>query len=193
MRWEDALDDVGSQLDAGLALDLASEVADRARRESAALMLRDRLAGSCGTRVEVVTGSGAFTGELVRVGADWLLLAGADGRLDDEVLVPLAGVERVHGLGRRTVPATSLVQRLDLGHALRGLARDRLPVLLVVRDGDRLRCRVDRVGRDFLDVVEPEEPGRRAPPREDGALPALPARRSATIPFAALVAIRRTA
>ena len=86
----------------------------------------------------------------------WLLVAEAGGR---EVLVPLA---RGAVAGRAARPGRSVpgeggqvFARLGLGSALRGIARDRLPVQVVAHR--RRACSagtVDRVGADFVELTE---------------------------------------
>jgi hypothetical protein len=183
VRWEDALADIEGQFDAARSMELAAEVADRSRREVASLVLRDRLLGSVGHPVEVVTAAGAWAGVLSQVGSDWLLLtAGAGAPSGEEVLVAHAGVLWVAGLGRHTTAPSPLAQRLGLAHALRRLARDRLPVTLVLAGGTTLRCGLGRVGADFLEALDEATDiadGRTVRPRVR------------TVPLAAIVAVRR--
>ena len=153
MRWRALFDDLEAQLAAADAADLQAEVSDRTRRESALVPLTDRLRAAQGQPVAVsVTAGGPLHGRLLDAGPDWLLLA-EDGR--GEALVPLASVLGVTGLGARTEPAAGEVgRRLDLRWALRGLARDRAGVAVVLRDGSTLSGTLDRVGADHVDVAE---------------------------------------
>jgi hypothetical protein len=48
----------------------------------------------------------------------------------------------------------SVADRLDVGHVLRMIARDRVGVTVLLRDGSRLAGTIDRVGADFLDLAE---------------------------------------
>ena len=155
MRWDDLFRDLESQLDAAAAAELDAEVADRVRREAALLGLVDRARAAVGHPVVVrVRGAGPVDGRLVDVGAQWLLVAETGGR---EVLVPLTAVVSLAGLRAWTgAPGSGgqVFARLGLGAALRGIARDRLPVQVVLVDGSLVGGTVDRVGADFVEVTE---------------------------------------
>lgn len=155
MRWESLFTDLEGQLLAAEAAELAGEVSERTRREQAAVSTSDRVAGSRGHPVAVTAmGTGVLRGVLLDVGVDWLLLEEPAGR---EVLVPLHAVLSLTGLGTATSPPGSegfVGRRLDLRWALRGLARSRTGVALVLRDGSTLSGTLDRVGADHVELAE---------------------------------------
>ena len=61
---DDLLRDLGGQLDAAEAAELAAEIEDRSRREAALLGMVDRLRGSLGRTVAVETAVGRLCGRL---------------------------------------------------------------------------------------------------------------------------------
>jgi hypothetical protein len=150
MRWEALFADMEAQLDAALAADLASEVADLTRAELATVEVRDRLRAAQGTAVRiVVSGGGTVAGTVLEVASRWVLVGEGPAR----ALVPLGAVVAVRGLAVRSAPAAGEVaRRLGLGSALRALARDRVTVRIQA-DGFELAGRIDRVGADHLDVA----------------------------------------
>lgn len=182
MRWDELFRDLEGQLEAVEGADLGGEVSDRTRREVAQLRLVDRLRPAIGHPVCVhVHGGDPVAGRLCGVGAQWLLVDEAAGR---QALVPLTAVLGVTGLGALSaVPGAEgrVAARLGLGHALRGIARDRLPVSVRLADGSQVAGTVDRVGEDFLELAE-HPPGE---PRRRGAVSGM-----RTIPLAALAVLR---
>lgn len=183
MRWDELFADLEGQYDAAGAAELAGEVRDRTRREAALLSLTDRLRAAPGAAlIVVVRGAGTVHGELLDVGPDWLLLREQG---STEVLVPLAAVLGVTGAGARSETPGSLGEvgrRLDLAWALRGIARQRAGVQLVLRDASVLAGTLDRVGADHADLAEhPAGEARRA----------AAVRQVRMVPLTAIAAVRR--
>lgn len=182
MRWDELFDDLEAQLAAAEQAGHDAEVADRTRREGATLGLVDRARGAVGSRVSVrVMGAGSVDGVLLEVGADWLLVDEAAGRV---ALLARPAVLSLTGLTAWTAAPGSegqVVRRLGLGSALRGISRDRSGVSVWLVDGTVLAGTVDRVGADFLELSAhgPGEPRRRE---------AVTSVR--TVPFAALAMLR---
>lgn len=183
MRWDALFADLEAQLAAGERLDLDAEVDERARLDAAAVELADRLRGSVGLRIGVHLGSGSmYEGTLSHAGSQWLVL-------DEDrhqILIPHAAAVRYAGLARLAVGAgTAVRQRLGLASALRGLARDRANLTVMLWQGAAgesvLHGVIDRVGRDFLDLalIAPGEERR-----------AVNVSGVATIPFGALAGLR---
>ncbi len=172
-RWEALFGELEAELAGAGAADLRAEVADRTRREYAALRLVDRLRPVVGhgVRLRLVTGGGV-SGQLVEVGADWLLVV----ERAVAALVPLRQVAAIGGLGSRSAAPGSegrVGAALDLRHALRRLARDRAAVVVSVVDGSTLSGTLDRIGADFVEIAEHpvDEPRRAVAVRQVSAVP----------------------
>ena len=182
MRWDELFRDLEAQLEAADAAELAAEVADRTRSEVGRLRLLDRLRPATGHAVRLqVRGAGQVAGRLDHVGAEWVLVDEQGGR---QALVPLAALVSVSGLGQLSQLPDSQSRvhaRLGLASALRGVARDRMPVTVWLDEGSTLSGTVDRVGADFLELAE-HAPGE---PRRRGDVTGVRA-----VPFAALGAVR---
>ena len=155
MVWDerlfDLLDDLEGQAEALYAAERDAELADRSRAEYASVTLESRLMASTGRQVTLdVAGAGRVSGELRRVGSGWCLVTG-EGR---DCLVPTDAVESAHGLSERALPevAWSPVAKLGLGSALRRLADEGLPCVLVTRSGARHDVVLLRIGRDFVEA-----------------------------------------
>jgi hypothetical protein len=164
MRWEQLFADLQAQFEAEEAATERAESASRARTEVGAVELADRLRGSLGLPLTLgCGGAGTVTGTPVEVGPDWLLVEDDAAR---QSLVALSAVRWVSGLGRRTAaaePPGPVRGRLDLRRALRGLARDRSAVHVLLDDGVVLSGTLDRVGADYVEVAEhPTDLPRRA-------------------------------
>ncbi|MGY2084969.1 hypothetical protein [Blastococcus sp. SYSU DS0539] len=165
MRWQQLFADLQAQFEAAEEAESRAEWASRARAEMGAVRLSDRLGGSIGAELVLTCrGAGRVSGVLTDLGVDWLLLAGGRGRED---LVATGAVRAVAGLGRWTAPAQedgAVRARLDLRRALRGLARDRTAVQVLLDDGAVLTGTIDRVGADYVEIAEhhadqPRRPG----------------------------------
>ena len=186
MHWEERLlalfDDLEQQAE-GLALSARdAEVAELGRAEYAQVDLASRLHGSVGRRVGlVVEGLGRLDAVLARVGAEWCLAD--DG--SHEWLVRVDALMQVSGLGEQAVDARhrSLGARLGFGSALRGVADERLPVLLHLRGGGTVRGTVRRVGADFVELLAG---------LPDGAWADAASARPEVVAFGAVAAVRRT-
>ncbi|MDT7538354.1 MAG: hypothetical protein QOI82_1939 [Actinomycetota bacterium] len=174
MRWEELFGDLEAQAEQLAAAELQAEVADRTRREVARLGLVDRLREAPEQSLVVtVWGAGAVHGRLLDAGVDWLLLQEVGLR---EVLVPLGAVLGITGIGPRAAAPGSegeVARRLELRWALRGLARDRAGVSVVLKDASTLSGTLDRVGADHVDVAEhaPGEARRAAAVRQVRVVP----------------------
>jgi hypothetical protein len=182
MRWDALFDDMEAQLAARQQLDFEAEIAERALVDAAGVELADRLRGSLGLGIRVhLTSGSAFEGVLSHAGSEALVLD----EPHHQVLVPYAAAVHYVGLSRLAVPERSKVrQRLGLGSALRGLARSRARVTILVSRGPvetAFHGVIDTVGRDFLDLAVPREGGGRRPAND---------RQAVTIPFGALAGIR---
>lgn len=155
MRWQQLFADLQAEFEEAAAAEERAQLPSRSRAEFGTLRLADRLGGAVGGRVSLrCRGAGEVAGVLADVGPDWVLLDDGQGR---EVLVALPAVVAVTGLVRATAPAeppSAVRAALDLRRALRGLARDRSAVALVLDDGGVLAGTVDRVGADFVELAE---------------------------------------
>ncbi len=183
MRWDALFSDMEAQFAESERLAVDAEISERARAETASLALTDRLRGSLSSLVAVHLACGrVFEGTLSHAGADALVL----NEQRHQVLIPYGAVMRYVGLGRVSVAETSQVRRrIGLAHSLRGLARDRTELAVTLRHvperDSGFSGVIDRVGSDFLDLalLSPGESRR-----------ASQVRQVATIPFAALGALR---
>ncbi len=164
MRWQQLFADLEARFEAEQDAAERAETSSRSRHELGSLRFVDRLGGAVGSPVVLLCrGAGQVSGTLSEIGSDWLLLDDDGGR---ELLVATAAVRAVAGLGRRTAApgdAGPVASRLDLRRALRGLARDRATVQVVLDEGTALHGTIDRVGADYVELAEhPADLHRRA-------------------------------
>jgi len=163
VRWDRLFDDLDAQLLAADAAELGGEVSDRTRREVARLHLADRARMAPGAEVSVGVGAaGTVAGRIERSGPGWWLLSAAGG-VDQLVSTDaMTWVSGLPALAADPAAQSAVEGRLGLPYALRGIARDRSPVGVVLRDGTTCAGTIDRVGADFLDLAEhaPGEPRR---------------------------------
>ena len=155
MRWQQLFADLQAEFEEASAAEEWAQLPSRARAETGTVRLAERLGGALGGQLSVrCRGAGEVAGRLTERGPDWLLLEDDAGR---EVLVALPAVLAVTGLVRTTAapePASPVRAAVDLRRALRGLARDRSTVAILLDDGGALTGTVDRVGADFLELAE---------------------------------------
>ncbi|MDP9397534.1 MAG: hypothetical protein M3P96_06775 [Actinomycetota bacterium] len=184
MGWDEAWFALAAASEEAERAELAAEVSDRTRAEYARVRLVDRLrAGLDRVLTVFLVGRTRVSGRLRDAGPDWLLIDESGGGV---ALVPLGAVVGVHGLaGRTATPADDghLAQRLRLTYLLRQLARDRVPVTVVLVDATALTGTLDRTGADFVELAEhPAGEPRRA--RSVAAVRA--------VPHAAIAVVRET-
>jgi hypothetical protein len=160
MRWEQLFSDLDARFTDLEDAEMMAELADRQRVAAGAISMVQRIAGASGRTIRVRTTAGiSVTGTLLAVGPDWILLQEGPGR---EVLLSLAAATVIEGLAWETGPALKGVGlKLNLRHALRGLARDRSPVAVIVGGGigeptslyTEVTGTIDRLGADFLELA----------------------------------------
>lgn len=155
VRWDELFGDLSAQWEAEERRELDAEVADRTRRERAAIGLYERLAAAGDAPVGLTLATGTrLTGRVVDVGDGWVLLGGtAGGRALAPALAPFTAVAAVTGLAGRAA-GSAAGRRFGLGYALRGLSRDRAVVALQDLTGTVVTGTVDAVGRDHLELSE---------------------------------------
>lgn len=150
MRWERLFADLEARLEAEEKAVRDGDVADLVRAEQGRLNLRDRLQAHLGEVLALSLGDQSLEGELLDVGADWVLIKAARG----EALIPIAAVQQIAGLSRSVrAEQGEVARRLGLGVVLRGLARDRAVVGVLLHGDRRITGTIDRVGADHLDLA----------------------------------------
>lgn len=152
MRWDRLFDDLEAQLALDDVRELEAEVADRTRRERALLDVHTRLLANVGSsHVGLRLPARVVAGCLVDVGPDWALVETAPGR---PVLVALAAVRAVSGVGPGARTPSVVARRFGLGAALRAVSRDRAVVEVADVDGQGVTGTIDVVGADHLELAE---------------------------------------
>ena len=162
MRWDRLFEDLEAQLVGDDARERDAEVADRTRRERALLEVHTRLLANVEAQGLGLRLAGrVITGRLVDVGPDWALVETGPHR---PVLVALAAVRGVTGLGPGARAPSVVAKRFGLGAALRAVSRDRAVVELADLDGHASTGTIDVVGADHLELAEhaPDEARRTA-------------------------------
>lgn len=178
MRWELLFADLEAQMHAASALDMEQRVNELARIEASQLMLSEALRGALNMRLSIVMGNGlAFHGQISKVEPQWVLLNEGD----RSVILPLAKIIRIQGLGAQRAKPTSSIH-FTLPAALRVLARNRAMVVLDL-DGARggaVRGVLDQVGADYVQLMQLADGVGRDAGNAQGTV---------VIPLAALVAV----
>jgi hypothetical protein len=185
VRWENLFDDLGSQLEQGLAIEEDALAREDERVRIARLGLRDRLVAMKARPIAVtLRGGSVVTLTVEQVGRDWVV-GGGDPAGD--VIVPFGAIASVAlplAWSRESLESAPerdvLAARLGLAFVLRDLARRRLYVEIVLTAGVSAGT-LDRVGRDHIDVAEHE----RDEPRRDRVV-----RRARLIPLEAIECVR---
>jgi len=182
VRWDRLFADLDAQLGAADAAELAGEVTDRTRREVARLYLADRARPAVGAQLTIGVGAaGSVSGRLARSGPGWWLLGtagGIDQLVSTDAMTWVAGLP---ALAADPAAQSAVEGRLGLPYALRGIARDRSAVTVMMRDATTCTGTIDRVGADFLDLAE-HAPGE---PRRPGVV-----RSARTIALSAIAVVR---
>jgi hypothetical protein len=171
-RWDRLFTDFEAELDAVADAEFVVEVADRTRREFAAVHLTDRLRAAVKRQLAVavdVGGGLTVAGVLSEVGPDWMMLSTEIGGA--RILIPTEAVLMLRNLPPIAYAAGSegiVAERFDVRMVLRRLARDRAVAAVVLRSGETVQGTLDRVGADFLDLAthDVDQPRRSAAVRD---------------------------
>lgn len=178
MRWELLFGDLEAQLHEATAQDLERHINELARVEASQLTLAEALRGALGTPLSIAAANGtAFHGKLLKAEPEWLLLE--EGHR--QILIPLAKILHVHGLGTLRAKSASRIQ-YTLAAALRLLARNRSEVVLEL-DSARpavVRGVLDQVGADYVQLMQLADGVGRGPDNRQGSL-VLPLRQLVSI------------
>lgn len=179
MRWFDLFADLEAQLAQADHAELIGQVADRTRRERAAVSWVDRAASQVGRLLMLTTTGGHVRGTLQDLGSDWLLI--------DEVgrgsaFVPVTAVMSLTGLSSRSDGDRGYGRRFGMGVAMRAIARDRCVVAVQDLGGGVVIGTIDAVGSDHLEIAEHPADSLRRSTAVTGYR---------TVPFRAICVVRR--
>ena len=153
VRWDSLFADLDAQAAALAVAERAAEIDERTRIETGTIALAERLTQAVGLPLTVRLPGMLLRGSVERVGPDWLLLAEDGG---GEIVVALRHLLAVRGAPRFAAGSRSdgvVADRLTMRHALRGIARDRSPVRVLVVDGSLADGTVDRIGGDYVELA----------------------------------------
>ena len=152
MRWENLISDLSSQYEQELRREQRQLVGELTRAEQANIELQAKLRGHLGASLQLTCPSaGKFSGVLLDLGADWLLLRGANQM--QHTLVRLEAVSVLRGIGPKTATqTTAFAQNLPFNTVLRGIAQDRTWAQ-VYTSSEQLRARIETVGNNWCEVT----------------------------------------
>ncbi|WGW10685.1 hypothetical protein LWF01_11135 [Saxibacter everestensis] len=166
MRWNDLFEDLEARMDAAARADREAELPEIIRAENAETSFASRLRGHQGAVLSLQLGAHSCQGEVVSLGAQWLVLEAPQGvdSAPGQIVVPYSAITAVRGLGRDRVDDDTVLAKLPIGHVYRALSRDRQPVMIGLWPGYAphspagdpavVTGTIDRVGRDHIDVAE---------------------------------------
>lgn len=150
MSWDAVFADLQEQFRAAARREVDEEIPHLAEAELAGIGVADRIRARGGQHLTVQLRDGSRrTGMVQEATPSWLRLADGPRRL----LIPLAAVGAAWPLHTAAPEAGPIEKKMSLGHVLRALAQQRLPVLVRAECGEH-RGVVARVGADHLDLLE---------------------------------------
>jgi hypothetical protein len=159
VRWDELFADLEGDAEGLAQRERDAEIAERTRMELASLTLLDRLHGGVGQEVTIdVLGAGRLTGHLRRVGPVWLLLDAGSLQGWAVALAAITGVQGLTAAAAQAAAAPSAARGATWASAFRTMSRDREVVLIHRIDGATVRGVPARVGRDFVEMWERDDP-----------------------------------
>lgn len=150
MSWDEVFAELQAQFEAAEQLDARARILELAEAEAAGVRLVDRLRSCRGEQLWIRVADGSDrTGEVRDVAQAWVVLADGPRRC----LIPREAIVLVGPLGG-SAPQANLIERsLSLGHVLRALGQQGIPVTVHTLAGAH-RGRIARVGADHLDLAQ---------------------------------------